>query len=301
MLTHTRVVSAKAAANLLDIGDHISSSASTSVVAAFSWLVHGCHPILYPGQGKFLQLSCMINWEESYHIHSKLGPIILKPLKELWRFFFSKKHETDWANNPGPRRNELRSLSNHAGEISPVTAVDWLERTFSTWVGIVSSENWWIFNILLEDFCLFVWLYWRLEFLFCSINSHQITFSISLGIALHRRKLIEQVFVRQDNISLSDMPATGKLGPMSHYTNKLFECILDRTKLPHGLHKCSAYATTRFSCAPRQYCGKHQLQFYLTTNQTPLSRIKYTFIIAHKRILDATDSTTAHPAKDLQG
>ena len=124
------------------------------------------------------------------------------------------------------------------------------------------------FTSMLED--LFVCLYWRLEFLFCSLNMHQITCSNSLGIALQRSKCTEQVFVGQDNISLSDMPATGKLGPISHYTNKLFKCILDWAKLPPQTPWVHTYMQLPvFSCAPRQYCGKLQLQFRVTTSQSP--------------------------------
>ena len=40
----------------------------------------------------------------------------------------------------------------------------------------------------------------------------------------------------QDNISLCDMPATGRLGPMSHYTNKLIgNAPLIYSNLPHIL------------------------------------------------------------------
>ena len=70
----------------------------------------------------------------------------------------------------------------------------------------------------------------------------------------------------QNNISLRDMPATGKPGSAFHYTNKLFECVLDRAKLSPQTPCVHTYMQLPFfSCAPQQFCGKLQLQCRVTT------------------------------------
>ena len=70
----------------------------------------------------------------------------------------------------------------------------------------------------------------------------------------------------QDNISLRDMPATGKPGSAFHYTNKLFECVLDRAKL-HPQTPCvhTYMQLPFFSCASQQFCGKLYLQCRVTS------------------------------------
>ena len=70
---------------------------------------------------------------------------------------------------------------------------------------------------------------------------------------------------------------------------------------PHRLHECTHICNYPFFHVP---LGNTVVNSSCSFGSRPakihLCRLKYTFLISPKRIFDATASTTAHPARDLQ-